>query len=51
MDRQDRRNRAVAATHVLAGLCLLGAAAVVLVRVLPDLHGAEGEHMAGDERA
>jgi hypothetical protein len=27
---------------------LLGAAAVVLVRVLPDLLGAEGEPMAGD---
>jgi hypothetical protein len=48
MDRRNRWNRAAAATLVLAGLLLLGAAAVVLVKVLPDLLGAEGEHMAGD---
>jgi hypothetical protein len=48
MDTRNRWHRAAAVTLALAGLLLLGAAAVVLKESLPDLQGAQGEMMAGE---
>jgi hypothetical protein len=48
MTGRSRWNGAAALTLATAGVMLLGAAAVVLVRLLPDILGADGEHMAGD---
>ncbi len=45
---RSRWDGAAAVTLAVAGVMLLGAATVVLVGLLPDLLGAEGEHMAGD---
>ena len=48
MRSRSRWDGAAAATLAIAGVMLLGAAAVVLVSLLPELLGAEGEHLAGD---
>ncbi len=48
MDTRNRWHRAAAVTLGLAGMLLLGSAAVILIEYLPDLLGAQGEHMAGE---
>ena len=48
MYTRNRWHGAAAVTLGLAGLLLLGAAAVILVEFLPDIQGAQGEMMAGE---
>ena len=48
MDTRNRWHRAAAVTLALAGLLMLGAAAVILIEFLPDILGAQGEMMAGE---